>query len=159
MTLRSEPLAEDLADLRRWFVELGNFVRAVDYEGAYRLFSEDLIAFGTFSDFVEQREVVVAEQWRNVWPTIRRFRFRADSVRAIVSPDRLAATGLGIFDSDGFKPDGSRFDRSGRASVVFSRSAIGAPFVAVHTHLSLFRGSPSRSYGWFTGAESAERDD
>lgn len=151
MHLRTEPLPADLADVRSWFDELAQFVRAVDFDGAHYLFADDLIAFGTFSDFVENRPTVIDEQWRNVWPTIRNFRFRDGSVRAIISPDRLSAVGLGIFDSDGFHEDGARFDRPGRTTVTLARGATDARFVAVHTHMSLFRGVPSRSYGRFTG--------
>lgn len=151
MRLRTDPLTEDIDGIRRWLKSLSDCVQAVDYEAAYPLFADDLIAFGTFSDFVSERPIVVKEQWSNVWPTIRNFRWRLDKVHAIVSPDRLNATGLAIFDSDGFAEDGSRFDRAGRATVVFARRAIGEDWVAVHTHMSLFRGTPSRSFGKFSG--------
>ena len=112
MRLRSAPDVQDLNGIRAWFKRLSDCVQAVDFEAAYPLFADDLIAFGTFSDFVSGRPAVVREQWRNVWPTIRNFRWRLDIVEAIVSPDRLSAVGLAIFDSDGFDEDGGRFDRS-----------------------------------------------
>ena len=74
-----------------------------------------------------------------------------DGIKAIVSPDRLAAVGLAVWDSDGFGPDGARFDRRGRATIAFARGTVGEPFVAVHTHMSLFRGTPGRSHGKFGG--------
>jgi ketosteroid isomerase-like protein len=151
MRLLSTPAAEDLDGVRRWFKQLSDCVQAVDFEAAYPLFADDLVAFGTFSDFVSERPTVVKEQWQNVWPTIRNFRWRLDGVKAIVSPDRLSAMGLAIFDSDGFAENGARFDRPGRATVGFARKAAGDPWVAVHTHMSLFRGTPSRSFGKFTG--------
>lgn len=151
MRLISTPAADDLDAVRRWFRKLADHVRAVDFEGSYPLFADDLIAFGTFSDFVTERPQVVKEQWNNVWPTIRNFHWRLDGVRAIVSPDRLSAIGMAIFDSDGFAEDGTRFDRPGRATVGFSRKGVGEGWVAVHTHMSLFRGTPSRSYGRFSG--------
>ncbi len=151
MRLISTPAADDLDAVRRWFRQLADHVRAVDFEGAYSLFADDLIAFGTYSDFVTERPQVVKEQWNNVWPTIRNFHWRLDGVRAIVSPDRLSAIGMAIFDSDGFAEDGTRFDRPGRATVGFSRKGVGEGWVAVHTHMSLFRGTPSRSYGRFSG--------
>jgi ketosteroid isomerase-like protein len=151
MRLIAVPRDEDLAAVRDWFARLAECVRAVDFEAAYPLFADDLVAFGTFKDFVAERPAVVEEQWRNVWPTIRNFRWRLEGVRAIVSPDRLAATGLAVFDSDGFAEDGRRFDRPGRATVAFARRAVGDPWVAVHTHISLFRGTPSRSFGRFSG--------
>jgi ketosteroid isomerase-like protein len=151
MRLRTEPLNEDLEAIRRWFKRLSDCVQAVDYEAAYPLFADDLIAFGTFSDFVTELPTVVKEQWSNVWPTIRNFRWRLDGVQAIVSADRLSAIGMAMFDSDGFNEDGSRFDRSGRATVGFARASTGADWVAVHTHMSLCRGTPSRSFGKFSG--------
>lgn len=98
---------------------------------------------------MSERPDVVREQWMNVWPTIRNFRWRLDGVQAIVSPDRLGAVGLAVFDSDGFRQDGTRFDRRGRATVAFARAAVGDDWVAVHTHMSLFRGTPDRSHGRF----------
>lgn len=142
----NEPHGDDLAAIKRWFKSLQDCVAAVDYRAAYPLFAEDMLAFGTFSDFVTGRDAAEREQWRNVWPTIRNFRWRLDGVRAIVSPDRLSAVGLAVWDSDGFTPDGARFDRRGRATVAFKRGAAGDPFVAVHTHMSLFRGTPDKSY-------------
>ena len=102
-----------------------------------------------FNDFVTERPVVVREQWMNVWPTIRNFRWRLDGVQAMVAGDRLSAVGLAIFDSDGFDPQGMKFDRRGRATVAFRRVRIGDPWIAIHTHMSLFRGTPDRSHGKF----------
>lgn len=149
MRMRTAPEADDLAGIRRWFARLAQCVQAVDYEAAFPLFAEDLIAFGTFNDFVTERPTVAREQWMNVWPTIRNFRWRLDGVQAIVAADRSSAVGMAIFDSDGFREDGSRFDRRGRATVAFSRPAIGAAWVALHTHMSLFRDTPRRSFGRF----------
>ena len=151
MRLRSEPDPADLDAVRRWFKRLSDCVQAVDFEAAYPLFAEDMVAFGTFKDFVSERPVVVREQWQKVWPTIRNFRFRLDGVQAIVSGDRLSAVGLGVWDSDGFNEDGSRFDRPGRATIGLARRAVGDDWVAVHSHLSLFRGTPDRSHGRFSG--------
>ncbi|MSP49511.1 MAG: ketosteroid isomerase [Alphaproteobacteria bacterium] len=151
MRLISTPTADDIEGVRRWFERLSDCVRTVDYEAAYPLFADDLVAFGTFSDFLSERSAVAQEQWRNVWPTIRGFRWRREGIRAVVSPDRLSAVGLAVFDSDGFTEDGTRFDRPGRATVAFARKAVGDDWVALHTHMSLFRGTPSRSFGRFSG--------
>jgi hypothetical protein len=43
--------------------------------------------------------------------------------------------------------DGKPYDRPGRATVVFGRVAIGDEWVAQHTHMSLFRDVPTRSFG------------
>jgi len=150
MKLRSEPAAADLQAVKDWFQALADRVQAVDYEGAYPLFADDMIAFGTFTDFMIGREPTVASQWRNVWGTIRRFRWRLDEVHAIVSGDRLTGVGMAVFDSDGFTAEGERFDRHGRATVSFARAKVGDLWVATHTHMSLFRGTPDRSHGAFS---------
>ena len=59
---------------------------------------------------------------------------------------------MGVWNSDGFYPNGDRFDRGGRATVGLGRKTVGDPFVATHTHLSLNRGTPDQSYGKFSGA-------
>jgi ketosteroid isomerase-like protein len=121
--------------------------RAVDYEGARRIFDPDMVAFGTFTDFMLGRDNVERQQWRNVWGTIADFRYDLDSVAAFVSADRLQAVGLGIWQSTGFGPDGTPFERPGRTTVVLRRPSTSATYIAVHTHMSLFRGTPDRSYG------------
>jgi ketosteroid isomerase-like protein len=136
---------DDLAGVKTWFEALASHVRAVDFAGARPIFAADMIAFGTFTDFMTGRDAAEQQQWRNVWQHIDEFRFRSD-IRAIVSPDRLMAVGMGIFDSTGYREDGTSYDRPGRATVVFVRDAVGQPWIAQHTHLSLFRDVPTRSF-------------
>jgi ketosteroid isomerase-like protein len=150
MKLRQVPAAADLGAVKEWFQALADHVQAVDYEGARRLFAEDMIAFGTFTDFMLGRALAEDRQWRNVWSTIRRFRWRLGETQAIVSADRLTGIGMAVFDSDGYTPAGERFDRRGRATVSFARQKIGEPWVATHTHMSLFRGTPDQSHGSFS---------
>ena len=111
---------DDLAGVKAWFETLAAHVREVDFVGARPIFAPDMIAFGTFTDFMTGRDVAEQQQWRNVWPHIDEFRWRPD-IRAIVSPDRLQAVGMGIFDSTGYRQDGTSYDRPGRATVVFVR--------------------------------------
>jgi hypothetical protein len=47
----------------------------------------------------------------------------------------------------GYYPDGRPFDRRGRATISFTRPSIGDPWIATHTHMSLFRGTPDVSHG------------
>lgn len=139
----------DLAQVRAWFEALATCCRAIDYEGARDLFAEDMIAFGTFTDFMTGRELAEHKQWRNVWGTIRNFRYDLERIEAIVSRDRLMAIGLGVWQSDGYHPNGDRFERPGRTTVGLARNRVGEPFVATHTHMSLFRGTPDQSFGKF----------
>ena len=138
---------QDLALVRDWFRTLADHVRAVDFAPARPLFAEDFIAFGTYTDFVHGRDAAEASQWRRVWPTIDGFTWRLDGTLALVSPDRLHATGMAVWDSTGHHEDGAPFDRLGRATVTFAREAVGDPWVATHTHMSLFRGTPDVSHG------------
>jgi ketosteroid isomerase-like protein len=149
MKLRTTPHADDVTAIRTWFDCLATNCRTIDYEGARPIFADDLIAFGTFTDFMIGQELTEKQQWRNVWGTIRNFRFNLDTMEAIVSADRLTAIGMAVWRSDGFHPNGDRFDRNGRATVGLGRRQVGDPFVATHTHLSLNRGTPERSYGKF----------
>jgi ketosteroid isomerase-like protein len=136
---------DDVAGVKAWFAKLAEYVREVDFVGARPLFAPEMIAFGTFTDFMTGRDAAESRQWRNVWPHIDEFRWRAD-IRAIVSPDRLQAVGMGIFDSTGYRQDGTPYDRPGRATVLLGRERVGAGWQALHTHLSLFRDVPTQSY-------------
>jgi ketosteroid isomerase-like protein len=137
--------ADDKNRVVAWFHRLADHVEAVDFAGARPIFAEDLVAFGTFTDFMTGRALAEQQQWRNVWPHIDGFRWRPD-IRAIVAADRLTAIGMAVFDSTGYREDGTSYDRPGRATVVFGRGKIGEDWVALHTHMSLFRDVPTRSY-------------
>jgi len=136
---------DDLGGVKTWFDTLAAHVREVDFVGARPIFAADMVAFGTFTDFMTGRDAAEQQQWRNVWYHIDEFRFRPD-IRAIVSPDRLQAVGMAIFDSTGYRQDGTAYDRPGRATVAFGRDDIGKPWLAQHTHLSLFRDVPTHSF-------------
>jgi ketosteroid isomerase-like protein len=141
------PDADDLALVKKWFRRLSEQVQAVDFAGARPLFAEDMIAFGTFEDFVTSRDTVEEAQWRNVWPVTSGFHFHMDNIRAIVSLDRLTAIGMAVFQSTGYHADGTPYARPGRSTVALSRRRVGEDWVADHTHMSLFRDVPSRSFG------------
>ena len=94
MNLRTQVTADDLAAVRQWFDTLSQHCRTVDYEGARPIFADDMIAFGTFTDFMIGRELAEEKQWRNVWGTIREFRYDLSKIEAIVSADRLTAVGI-----------------------------------------------------------------
>jgi ketosteroid isomerase-like protein len=138
------PAEADLARVRQWFERLARHVQAVDFIGARAIFSPDMIAFGTFTDFMTGRDQAEEQQWRNVWPHIDAFQWRPD-IRAIVSPDRLTAIGMAIFDSIGYAADGKSYPRPGRATVVFGRRTAADDWLALHTHMSLFPNVPTRS--------------
>ena len=76
------PHPDDLARIRDWFRRLSEHVRAVDFAGARPIFAEDMIAFGTFENFITGRDAVEQAQWRNVWPVTTDFRWRVDVARS-----------------------------------------------------------------------------
>lgn len=141
------PPAEDMAALRRWFDTWGPLVDAVDVVPARALFDDNIAAFGTRMDVVEGLDHLESNQWRNVWPTIEDFRFHTDGMRAGVSPDGLMAVALCTWSSTGRHPDGTAFDRPGRATVVFARVTREAAWTGIHTHISLNPGTPQTSHG------------
>ena len=137
----------DVALIRRWFQKLQLCIQAVDFVGSRPLFADDIITFGTFAAFTVGREATEQEQWRHVWSHIDQFRWHLDDLRTLISGDRLTAVGMAVFESTGYTESGKAFDRPGRATVVLGRQAAGEEWIAQHTHVSLFPGTPSRSFG------------
>lgn len=138
---------DDVALVRRWFRTLQVCIQTVDFVGSRPLFAEDLITFGTYAAFTIGRETTEQEQWRHVWGQIDGFRWRLDDLRTVISGDRLTAVGMAVFESTGYTKDGRAFERPGRATVVLGRQIVSEEWVAQHTHVSLFPGTPSRSFG------------
>jgi ketosteroid isomerase-like protein len=138
---------DDLALVRRWFQRLQLCVQTVDFVGSRPLFAEDVITFGTYTAFTIGRDATETEQWRHVWGQIDQFRWRLDDLRTLISGDRLTAVAMAVFESTGYTEDGKPFDRPGRATVVLGRQTVGEEWLAQHTHVSLFPGTPSRSFG------------
>jgi hypothetical protein len=138
---------EDVVLIRRWFRTLQVCVQTVDFVSSRPLFADDMITFGSFTSFIVGREATEQEQWRHVWGHIDRFRWCLDDLRTLISGDRLTAVGVAVFESIGYTEDDKVFDRPGRATIVLGRKAVGEEWVAQHTHVSLFPGTPSRSFG------------
>ncbi len=138
---------QDTAAIRDWFATWGSFVAAVDFESARPLFDPAVIGFGTFMDTVTGLDNLEQRQWRSIWPTIQDFRFNLDSLKCVVSEDRLLAVAAITWGSTGIGEDGRPFDRPGRATVGLVRAATDAPWRGMHTHFSLNPGTPQTSYG------------
>ncbi len=142
-------LPEADAATRAWFLEwleaFSGHVRAVDYAAARPLFHPDILAFGTHQDVLPSLEAWVNTQWDNVWPKTDDFRFDLAATHVLVSDDASLAIVVAPWTSTGFHPDGSRFDRPGRATIVFHKEV--GRWIGVHSHLSLNRGVPQTSHG------------
>jgi ketosteroid isomerase-like protein len=125
-----------------WLAAFSTYVRDVDYASARPLFHPQILAFGTHRDVLPDREAWIAQQWDNVWPRTEDFRF--DLANAHVLAAGAMAVVIAPWTSTGFHPDGQKFDRPGRATMVFHRD--GDRWIGVHTHLSLNRGVPQTSH-------------
>jgi ketosteroid isomerase-like protein len=133
---------------RQWFIawleRFSGHVREVDYASARPLFHPDILAFGTHNDVVAGLDSWNATQWDNVWPKTTDFRVTLAQARILASADGSMATVVVPWTSTGYHPDGTAFDRPGRATMVFSKGADG--WLCVHSHMSLNRGVPQQSH-------------
>jgi hypothetical protein len=75
------------------------------------------------------------------------FAWDFDGMRVGVSPDRLMSFLITTGTSTGYHPDTSWFDRPGRTSVMLTRNDLNSDWLGVHTHFSLYPGTPARSHG------------
>ena len=140
--------AEDRAGVKSWFDTWGAHVAAREFREARSLFAPEALGFGTWMDYVEGLDNLEARQWRSVWGTICNFHHQTDdALQVTISPDRLMAAGLVLWTSTGFAEDGSEFQRPGRTTGIFVRSAVGEDWLCIHTHVSLARGVPQQSFG------------
>ena len=142
-------LPEAPKDLRdhflRWLETFSSHVRAVDYASARPLFHPEILAFGTHRDVLPSLEAWVGSQWDNVWPKTDDFRFDLAATHVLASDDGSMAVVVAPWTSTGFHEDGTKFDRPGRATIVFHKSEKG--WLGVQSHLSLNRGVPQTSHG------------
>jgi len=125
-----------------WLAAFATYVRDVDYASARPLFHPQILAFGTHRDVLPDREAWIAQQWDNVWPRTEDFRFDLANTHVLAAGDMAVV--IAPWTSTGFHPDGQKFDRPGRATMVFHRD--GDRWIGVHTHLSLNRGVPQTSH-------------
>lgn len=126
---------------RQWLQTLQVCVQAVDYERGRDLFASDVVAFGSRAGLLHGLDALQAYQWSGVWPNISNFAFTLEQL------DCRGSEGIALivvpWTSTGYHPDGSRYDRPGRATVVLTRRE--GVWLAVHTHFSLTPGTPPLS--------------
>ena len=127
-----------------WLETFSGYVRDVDYASAKPLFHPDVLAFGTHNDVIAGLDSWNRTQWDNVWPRTTDFRFVMAQARVLAAADGSMATVIAPWTSTGYHPDGTAFDRPGRATMVFNR--IGGTWICTHSHMSLNRGVPQSSH-------------
>ena len=130
-----------------WFQVWEKQVQNKDFEAAKKLFENDVVSFGTWMNVVEGLDKLCSDQWKNIWPTINNFKFVSNTLFIQISPDRLLANSILVWNSTGYKKNGNSFKRNGRATVVLKRSNLDNSWKGIHTHFSLNRGIPQESFG------------
>ena len=130
-----------------WFQVWEKQVQNKDFESAKKLFENDVVGFGTWMNVVEGIDKLCSDQWKNIWPTINNFKFVTKTLFIQISPDRLLANSILVWNSTGYKKNGNSFKRNGRATVVLKRSNLDNSWKGIHTHFSLNRGIPQESFG------------
>ncbi|TCH96836.1 DUF4440 domain-containing protein [Roseococcus sp. SYP-B2431] len=137
------PIRDAILD---WLDRFSATVREVDYRSAYPFWHPRIIAFGTVQALVEGLEPWRDQQWESVWPKTSDFRFPRDAARVLASPDGRMAVAIAPFTSTGYAPDGTPFDRPGRATLILVPGGTEG-WLGVHSHMSLRRGVPADSHG------------
>ena len=130
-----------------WFQVWEKQVQNKDFEAAKKLFENDVVSFGTWMNVVEGLDKLYSDQWKNIWQTINNFKFVTNTLFIQISPDRLLANSILVWNSTGYKKNGNSFKRNGRATVVLKRSNLDNSWKGIHTHFSLNRGIPQESFG------------
>ncbi len=145
MTPLPEASPSQRAEFIAWLEQFAAYVRDVDYAAARPLFHPQVLAFGTHRDVIAGVDEWVKSQWDNVWPKTDGFRFDTEQVHVLVADDGRMAVVVAPWTSFGFHEDGTKFDRPGRATLVFHR--VERKWLCVHSHMSLNRGVPQVSFG------------
>jgi ketosteroid isomerase-like protein len=131
----------------QWLRAFEGIVRARDFTAGRAMFADDAVAFGTWARAVAGLDNIVREQWQNVWPRIRDFRFDGDArVRTFGESAWIAAGWL----TEATGPDGRPFTRPGRGTFVLERR--GGKWLAVHSHFSLLPSQSESAHGRLPGA-------
>ena len=134
--------ADPCAAVLEWFARLGRHCAAVDYVSARAIFAPDVRSFGTRAGIVMGLDALQANQWEGIWPNIAGFALDLDGIQA--GGDDRCAWGIATWTSTGFDEASQPFARPGLATVVLERR--DDAWLAVHTHFSLFPGTPSRTF-------------
>ena len=149
MTSKLHTNNKDYTSIKLWYSEWENYVQNKNYSSAMNLFENDVVSFGTWMNVVQGLDQLQSNQWKNIWPTISKFRFLTDTLFIQLSPDKLFANSIIIWTSIGYELDGASFDRTGRATVTLKRDNNNSDWKGIHTHFSLNRGVPQQSFGIF----------
>ena len=129
--------------VRQWFGLMESYCASVDYDGAERIFADDVVSFGTAMDIVRGRKALRQGQWESIWGNISNFKMDLENVHA--EGDSNQAWGVVTWTSVGFDGNHEPLYRPGRATVTLRRR--DGIWLAAHTHFSLYPGTPQRTFG------------
>jgi ketosteroid isomerase-like protein len=129
-------------EIAQWLTEFAAACRGRDFATGRRMFADDAVAFGTWATAVSGLDNIEREQWRNVWPRTRGFRFDEDPITRNEGDSAWAAA---AWSSEATGPDGRPFTRSGRATFVLARR--DGHWVCVHSHVSLLPTQSESAHG------------
>ena len=116
--------------------------RGRDFAAGRRLFAPDAVAFGTYATAVHGLDNIEREQWRQIWPRIREFRFEEHPTAGGAGDAAwIAAT----WSSEATASDGRPFTRHGRATFNLARRE--GRWLAVHSHVSLLPSQSESAHG------------
>ena len=134
-TIESSPSADAAAcdAVRAWLDAFADCVRRVDYEAGKRLFSRDVVGFGTVGVLLEGLDTLVNGQWKRVWGVTTGFRFDYEHLTC-GSNGNLAWAAV-QWTSWARNREGQTYERRGRATYLLQR--IDDRWLAIHTHHSL----------------------
>ncbi len=135
--------SDPIEAVQQWFALMEQCCASVDYDGAECIFADDVVSFGTAMDIVSGRKSLREGQWESIWGNISNFKMDLDNVHAGGSGNQ--AWGVVTWTSVGFDGNHEPFYRPGRATVTLERR--DGNWLAVHSHFSLYPGTPQRTFG------------
>ena len=135
--------SDPIEAVQQWFALMEQCCASVDYDGAECIFADDVVSFGTAMDIVSGRKSLREGQWQSIWGNISNFKMDLDNVHAGGSGNQ--AWGVVTWTSLGFDGNHEPFYRPGRATVTLERR--DGIWLAVHSHFSLYPGTPQRTFG------------
>lgn len=122
-----------------WLRQWETAINEEDFAAARRLFSPDVISFGTLTGFMAGLQELETRQWRKIWPTIKDFKF--DNPAILVTGESASSTVIAsLWHSKGKTSGGGWYDRKGRATLVLRLE--NNLLVCSHSHLSMDPGMP-----------------
>ena len=128
--------------MRQWLTDFEAACRGRDFDAGRAMFAQDALAFGTWATAVSGLGNIEREQWRNVWPRIREFRF---GERPTIQTAGDSAWIAAEWSSEATGPDGRPFRRPGRGTFVLARR--DGRWLCVHSHFSLLPTQSEAAHG------------